>query len=75
VCDSHDPLNGLPFGAPKEQLFGYLNGSAGYGKSEVVKALLFLANNWMLPDTIQTTSFNGIAAVNVYGITLCSMFG
>jgi hypothetical protein len=59
----------------KQQFIGYLNGAAGYGKSEVVKALLFLAKNWNLPDSIQTTSFNGIAAVNIFGVTLCSLFG
>jgi hypothetical protein len=63
------------FQEEQNQFFGYLNGPAGYGKSEVVKALLFLAKNWNLPDTIQTTSFNGIAAVNIFGVTLCSMFG
>jgi hypothetical protein len=63
------------FQEEEKQFFGYLHGPAGYGKSEVVKALLFLAKNWNLPDTIQTTSFNGIAAVNVFGVTLCSLFG
>lgn len=40
----------------------------------MVKALLFLADNWNLPGTIKTCSFNGIAAVNVLGQTLSSMF-
>jgi hypothetical protein len=87
VCKSHDTVDAElkpPFNTGEQQFFGYLNGayvnyliifSAGYGKSEVVLALLYLAKNWKLPETIATTSYNGIAAVNVSGITMCSMFG
>jgi hypothetical protein len=47
----------------------------GFGKSAVVEALQYVANNWKVPDSVRTTSFCGIAAANVKGATLTSMFG
>jgi hypothetical protein len=56
------------------QLIAFLAGGAGYGKSEVLKALLFLAKSWGFEGSILTTAHTGIAAVNVWGQTLYSLF-
>jgi hypothetical protein len=58
----------------KGHFFGFLAGGAGYGKSEVIKALLFLAKSWGYEGSILTTSYTGIASVNVWGQTLHSLF-
>jgi hypothetical protein len=58
----------------RDQLFAFLLGGAGYGKSEVIKALLFLAKSWGHEGSIITSSYTGIAAVNVWGQTLHSLF-
>jgi hypothetical protein len=55
-------------------LIAFLAGGAGYGKSEVTKALLFLAKSWGFEGSILTTAHTGIAAVNVWGQTLYSLF-
>jgi hypothetical protein len=51
-----------------------LAGGAGYGKSEVTKALLYLAKSWGYAGSILTTAHTGIASVNVWGQTLHSLF-
>lgn len=67
-----------------KQKIGFLNGGAGmpnsflilgFGKSAVISALQFAAQNWKVPDSVRTASFCGIAAANVKGGTLSSMFG
>ena len=58
----------------KGQLFGFLAGGAGFGKSEVIKALLFLAKSWGYEGSILTSAYTGIASVNVWGQTLHSLY-
>jgi hypothetical protein len=54
------------------QLFGFLLGGAGFGKSAVIRVLLYLAESWGYEGSILTTAHTGIAAVNIWGQTLHS---
>jgi hypothetical protein len=65
----------LGLGSRHKQVIGFLNGGAGFGKSAAVVALQFLACNWKVPNSVRTASYNGIAAANIGGFTLSSMFG
>jgi predicted ATPase len=50
-----------------------LTGQPGAGKSTVVKMIMHVAN-LLQAGHIASTSFNGIAAVNVFGGTICNVF-
>ncbi|KAI3633922.1 hypothetical protein MIR68_007526 [Amoeboaphelidium protococcarum] len=58
----------------REQLLTFLCGGPGFGKSEVIKALLTFAAAWNQDGSVLTTSFTGIASQNVWGSTMHSMF-
>ncbi len=45
------------------QLIGFLQGPAGYGKSQVIQAILSFKNNWNMEHTVKVVSFQGSAAV------------
>ncbi|KAI3653373.1 hypothetical protein MP228_001320 [Amoeboaphelidium protococcarum] len=59
---------------PLQQL-SYLCGGPGYGKSEVIKALLTFAAAWHQVGSVQTCSYMGVAAQLVWGRTNHSKFG
>ncbi|CAB9516444.1 helicase PIF1 [Seminavis robusta] len=50
-----------------------LTGDPGTGKSYVIETLVEICNILQL-GTVATTSYTGIAAVNIDGSTICSMF-
>jgi nucleoside-triphosphatase THEP1 len=50
-----------------------LTGQPGAGKSTVIKMIMHVAN-LLQAGHIASTSFNGIAAVNVFGGTVCNLF-
>ena len=54
----------------KPQVIGYVGGSAGTGKSEVISALLKFATLWGRRDSIETMAFMNLAAINVDGETI-----
>ena len=58
---------------PKNPLQLLVTGMPGTGKSFVIERICDLAL-WLQSGHVATTSYNGIAAVNIDGITLCSLF-
>ena len=60
--------------SPDDQLLAFLSGGAGYGKSEVIKALQTLAEYWNSPGAVMTCSFTGIASVKCRAETLHTLF-
>ena len=53
----------------------HLVGPAGYGKSEVIKAITDFARMWERPDAVMVCAFTGSAAQNAGGTTIHSLFG
>jgi len=52
----------------------FLHGLAGSGKSFVIRAWIALAESWNHPNAVRTCAPTGIAAVNVEGSTIASLY-
>jgi hypothetical protein len=57
------------------QVISFLQGPAGYGKSQVIRALLHFAEMWGCTNSIRTAAFQGVAAASCKGTTIHSLFG
>ena len=62
---------------PQAQVVSFLQGPAGFGKSQVIKALIYYCQNWDQTDAIKTVAFQGTAAMAIgpTGQTLHNLMG
>ena len=59
----------------KEQIIAYIGGSAGSGKSQIIKALIKFSELWGRRDTIETMAFMGLAGLLIDGDSMHSNRG